>query len=275
MRDGDPMARQVVRHCCKTRHCCRDGSCLKVSVESPGGAQMVDDPRTWRESTDPDVLAQRQEILAKMADEMDLPYDIQKAGEAGLNHWNAFAPERGPGDLTQAELDAMYAAKLEGKLILTPAQEERREELVNEIAEKMGVDNETLTTDAMTELNGGWCAPSRCAVGVCTTDAEHEEGCEGPGWAYARLRIGGGMLMLPEITVNRGGIRFQRFPVHTTVIKTGFREFYVTVRVTGQDNADRIGPFGKRKRAENAKKVIDTMTRMLDDMHRQERQMTA
>lgn len=152
---------------------------------------------------------------------------------------------RGPEDLTQAELDAMYAAKLAGKLVVTPLP--------------LGVPE-----------TGGWCAPSRCAVGVCTTDAEHDESCEGPGWAYARLRIGGDMLMLPEITVRRGGIRYPRFHLHTAIRKTGWRKWVVRT-FYHPPTALEIGPFKKREQAEAAEKALLLLNRQVSDLYYDEK----
>lgn len=55
----------------------------------------------------------------------------------------------------------------------------------------------------------GWCAPSRCAVGVCLPEDPHDEDCPGPGSAYhKRFDTTGPLLELPEVRVRRGGLRW-------------------------------------------------------------------
>jgi len=100
------------------------------------------------------------------------------------------------------------------------------------------------------EQTGGWCAPSHAQVF---------------GWAHTPA------MELPTIGIKRGGIRFARFPVYTTVKKMGFRTFYVQTRVHSQSNHDLIGPFKKRKQAQHAKDVVDAMNRTIDDLYWQER----
>lgn len=186
--------------------------------------------------------------------------------------------DRGPEDLTQAALDAMYAAKLRGEEILTPIPLTFTE--ADELERKSGLSPGAIIPEdwdgtPVNHMNArGWCAPSRCAVGVCLLNEEHDPGCAGAGSAYRTLDgaffDGLHMISTPEITVRRGGIRFQRFPVHTVVKKIGWRKFYVQIRVHGQSHHELIGPFKKRDHATNAQKVIDTMARMLDELWYQE-----
>lgn len=120
---------------------------------------------------------------------------------------------------------------------------------------------------------GGWCAPSACGAGICRLNDPHDETCEGPGSAYERMEGAdwSHMLELPALSVTRGGFKFSRFPVYTTVKKQGFREFYVTVRTHTRPDAELIGPFARRKHANNAKKVIDDMNRILDSLWTKEK----
>lgn len=100
-----------------------------------------------------------------------------------------------------------------------------------------------LTTDAMTDKTGGWCAPS--------------------GIDYGQ----GIAMSVPVLSIRRGGIWFARFTVHTYVRKAGFREFYVNIRPHGRAGFDEIGPFSRRKHAESAKVRIDAAVRALQGLY--------
>lgn len=114
--------------------------------------------------------------------------------------------------------------------------------------------------------SSGWVAPSACAAGICKTGDDHNDACNGAGGAYAQGNWGTPLLSLPALSVRRGGIKFLRYPVYTSVRKAGWHEFYVQVRVHMQEESVEIGPFTRRKYAVSAQEVIMDTARSINEL---------
>lgn len=108
----------------------------------------------------------------------------------------------------------------------------------------------------------GWCAPTACAVGICTNSDKHDPDCKGPGWGYVTPKIYGPVLDLPTISVKRGGIRRSR--VRLSIKREGWREWYVLATVDA--SVAFIGPFKNRKKAESAQSTIRSITNALEGL---------
>jgi hypothetical protein len=106
--------------------------------------------------------------------------------------------------------------------------------------------------DASVRQGGGWCQPTDCGTGICSTTQEHDPGCPSPGWAYARMRDvdpsvlqpggsggwarpseelyqvvdaqQGALWEFPALTVRRGGIRY---PTHRVAFEVVARKRFL------------------------------------------------
>lgn len=130
--------------------------------------------------------------------------------------------------------------------------------------ERKGMAAENWGDTPVVDQTGGWCAPSRCEVGICTDAERHDASCQGPGHAYQMMRNAdttGPLLELPEVKVKRGGLRWPITRLEWAIKPrhTLFRKRYsVGWRVLGvAGEINWIDGFHTREDADNAARQLD------------------
>jgi len=101
--------------------------------------------------------------------------------------------------------------------------------------------------------SGGWCMPS--------------------GYDFGALQE---RAILPSFPIRRGGIRWPRWPIATKVVKDRPRRWYVEAsyprpEASQERETERIGPFAKRRHAEQANLALIQLNNRINELYWAER----
>lgn len=127
--------------------------------------------------------------------------------------------------------------------------------------------------------SGGWCAPSACAVGICTNVSVHDDECPSPGWGYNEwegVDMSLPWLLLPELKIKRGGIRHPWFRVETAISmhKRWLRRTFWRVNVRYHDGERMMHhymTFYSASDAANAEQIIKFTVQAVNEKYWREK----